>query len=262
MDRLLPLPRRKWLNIVLDLNGILCHTAFKSQINESKAYRLEDHVLSHKYPTIIGPKAVFARRNVGEFLRQVSLITDKVLVWTSMMKRNAEPIAGHLFRGCREPFDILSQDQCTMIEISPRKFFQHRQKALLMKVLSDTLFTNPSGGTSFSPDNTLLIDDSQHKSICNENGNAIFLRTWSPQDEGDDFLMGELLPWLSRLDCQGGYLQRYVEGNRIGLNPLRAGDDDVDRLLDGMLESSRRMGSRFKLPGMGIIIEQGKISYQ
>ena len=172
-----PPPRRKWLNIVFDFNGILCHTAFKLHVDKLRPYSLEDNVLCHKNPTIIGPKAVFARQNVGEFLRQVSSIADRVLVWTSRLKWNAEPIAGHLFRGSRQPYDILSQDQCTKIELSPGKFFNLGQKILYMKVLSQTLFTNPSGGTSFSPDNTLLIDDSPHKSICNENGNAIFLRT-------------------------------------------------------------------------------------
>ena len=247
------------MNIVFDLNGILCHTSFKSNASTSRPFSLEDNVLCHKTPTVIGPKLVFARKNVGEFLRQVSAIADRVLVWTSMMKQNAEPIAGHLFRGCKEPYDILSQHQCTMIELSPRKFFQLGQKVLYMKVLSETLFTNPSGNTSFSPGNTLLIDDSPHKSICNENGNAVFLRTWSPQDKEDDFLMEELLPWLRRLESQAGHLQRYVEDNRIGLDPLRPGDGNANKLIDAMLESSQIMGSRFTLPGMGIVIENGRV---
>ena len=71
--------------------------------------------------------------------------------------------------------------------------------------------------------------------------------------------MGELLPWLRQLDCQAGHLQRYVEDNQICLNPLRAGDHNVDRLIDGMAQSSRIMGSRFRLPGMGLVIEQGRV---
>lgn len=255
-----PPPRRKWLNIVLDLNGILCHTSFKSNASTSRPYSLEDNVLCHRTPTIIGPKAVFARPNVGKFLRQVSLIADKVLVWTSMLKRNAEPIAGHLFRGCREPYDILSQNQCSTIELSPGKSFQLGQKVLYMKVLSETLFSNPSGETSFSPGNTLLIDDSPQKSICNENGNAVFFRTWSPQDKADDLLMGELLPWLRRLDCQEeGHLQGFVEANRIGLDPLRAGDGNTIKLVNAMLKSSQTMGTRFRLPGIGLVVEDGHV---
>ncbi len=77
---ILPPPRRKWLNIVFDLNGILCHTAMKSYREKFKLYKLEDNVLCHRNPTIIKPKAVFARQNLGEFLREVSVITDRVLV--------------------------------------------------------------------------------------------------------------------------------------------------------------------------------------
>lgn len=105
---LLP-PRRKWLNIVFDLNGILCHTVLKSYAEKFKPYKLEDNVLCHRNPTIIEPKAVFAPQNLGEVLGQVSAIVDKVLVWTMILKRNAEPIVEHLFRGCRGPYDILSQ---------------------------------------------------------------------------------------------------------------------------------------------------------
>ena len=130
-----------------------------------------------------------------------------------------------------------------------------------MKVLSETLFTNPSGDTSFSPDNCLLIDDSPLKSICNENGNAVFLRTWNPNEGADDFLLGELLPWLCLLvsTCKPGKLQRYVEVNRIGVDPSRAGDYKVDRVIDGMRESPKNMGCRFTLRRMGMVIERGGI---
>lgn len=257
----LPPPRRKWLNIVFDLNGILCHTAQKSSGEKFSPYQLQDNVLSHRNPTIIGPKAVYARQNIAEFLREVSSLADRVLVWTSMFKRNAEPIAGHLFRGCKGPYDILSQDQCSKIEVSPGRFFQIGIAVLCMKVLSEHLFTNVSGDTSFSPDNTLLIDDSPAKSICNENGNAIFLRTWNQHERQDDVLMGELLPWLRRLDsnCQPGHMRRYVEENRIGLNPLRPGDYHVKDIINGMRESSMNMGSRYRLPGIGVVIEGGRV---
>lgn len=209
---------------------------------------------------IVRPKVVFARQNVGEFLQHVSAIADKVLVWTTMLKRNAEPIPEHLFRGCRGPYDILSQDKCKKIEFSSGKVVHLGLHVHCIKVLSETLFTNPSRGSSFSSDNTLLIDDSPYKSICNENGNAIFLNTWTHHNRRDDILMEELLPWLRRLDsnCQPGQLQRYVEDKQIGRNPLQAEDYNVDKLIDGMRESSKIMGSRYELPGIGVVIEPGR----
>ena len=254
----MPPSRRKWLNIVFDLNGILCHSALKSGADKFKHYKLEDNVLCHWNPTIIGPKAVFARQNVGEFLQQVSEIAHRIIVWTTMFKRNAEPIAGHLFGGCRAPYDVLGQEQCTRIEIARGKFFHWGPKVHLMKVLSEALFSNNGGGSPIDATNTLLIDDSLEKSVCNENGNAIFLETWSHTKQRDNVLMDDLLPWLQRLhsSCLDGGLQQYVEDNRIGLNPLDRHSYYLQRIMDAMKESAEVTGSRFELPGIGVVIEK------
>jgi NLI interacting factor-like phosphatase len=253
-----PGPRRKWLNIVFDLNGVLCQCALKSYAANLQSYKLEDNVLCHRIPTIIGPKAVFARQNVGEFLRQVSEIANKVVVWTTMFKRNAEPIAGHLFSGGKAPYDILGQEQCTKIEVAPGKFFHRGQKMHCMKNLSGTLLSDGSEEESFHAHNTLLIDDSPDKSICNFNGNAIFLDTWSHAKRRDDVLMGELLPWLKRLhsDCRNGELLQYVDGNRIGNKPLGRDDYQAKHIVEAMRVSMEVMGARFELPGIGLVIER------
>ena len=165
---LVPTMRRKWLNIIFDLNGMLCHSAMKLYGEKMNPYRVKDKVLNHKRPTIVGPKAVFARPNMSKFFREVSKIAHRMVVWTMMLKHNVEGIVGHLFNGCR-PYDILSQDQCTKVEVSWGKFFHLNVQLHCLKDLNDVLFHNPSGDTSFTPDNTILIDD-----FPNENGNAIF----------------------------------------------------------------------------------------
>ena len=178
-----------------------------------------------------------------------------------MFKRNAESIARHLFNEYREPFDILGQEQCKKIELSPGKFFDCGLKMYCLKVLSKTLFDdNELGTSSFNVDNTILIDVSLKKSVCNENGNAIFLETWSHEKRRDDVLMGELLPWLRRLEsnCKQGQLHQYVEENRIGMNSLSAGQYPLEDIINGMRESSRVMGSRFELPTIGLVIEKGR----
>ena len=250
-----PAPRPKWLNIVFDLNGVLCQTVFKSTVEKMKSYKVQDHVLYHRYPTIIGPKAVFARPNVGEFLREVSNIANRVVVWTSMMRRNAEPIAAHLFYGCKQPYEILGQENCTRIEVSKRKFFNLNGKDHCLKVLSESLFSNPTG-TPFTVNNTLLIDDSPSKSVCNENGNAVFLDTWSHAQRRDDVLMGELLSWLRRLHSQSlnGDMRRYVEDNRIGMNPLSSSDSTMKKIVEAMRESGKVMGACYKLLGIGLVL--------
>ena len=93
-----------------------------------------------------------------------------------MARRNAESIAAHLFYGCKQPYKILGQENCTKIEVSKRKFFDLNGKDHCLKVLSESLFSNPTG-IPFTVNNTLLIDNSPSKSVCNENGNAAFLST-------------------------------------------------------------------------------------
>jgi NLI interacting factor-like phosphatase len=255
-----PQTRRKWLNIVFDLNGILCQCALKAYAAKLKPYKLEDNVLCHKVPTIIGPKAVFARQNVAEFLREVSGFADRIVVWTSMFKYNAEPIAGHIFSKSKAPFDILAQEQCKKIEMSKGRFHSRGDKYTLLKVLSEQLFCNPSEGKSFGLENTLLIDDSPEKSVCNERGNAIFLDTWSHGQRRDNFLLGNLLPWLRRLDadCPQGHLREYVEANRIGKSPLEASNYYLEDMVEGMRESAKNLLSRFELPGIDLVIEPGR----
>ena len=256
----MPESKRKWLNIVFDLNGVLCHTALKSYAAKYKSFNVEDHVLCHRNPTVIGPKVVFARPNLGEFLQHVGMIAKRVVVWTTMLKRNAKPIVDHLFHGCAHPYDILGQEQCTKIEISEGKYFHQGGKVHCMKVLSEALFTNYSGDDSFTANNTLLIDDSPSKSVCNENGNAIFLDTWSPINRRDDVLKGELLPWLRHLhlNCRNGELRDYVQKNRFGVNPFTARDLSMRQIEDAMRVSNKALGARYELPGIGLVIGRGR----
>ena len=57
---LVPPPRKKWLNIIFNLNGVLCQSAMKSYADKYRPYRVKDKVLYHQNPMIIGPKAVFS----------------------------------------------------------------------------------------------------------------------------------------------------------------------------------------------------------
>ena len=127
-----------------------------------------------------------------------------------------------------------------------------------MKVLSEALFSNNGGGSTFDVTNTILIDDSPDKSVCNENGNAIFLETWNHTKRRDNVLMDDLLPWLQRLhsSCLEGGLLEYVNENRIGLNPLDCNDYYLQKIMEGMRDFAEVMGSRFQLPGIGLVIER------
>ena len=135
-------------------------------------------MFSHKEPTVIGTKAVYVCPGVQEFLGELSLLANHIIVWSSMMRKSVEPIAGFLFQNTREPYVILGQEQCRKVERFRGKFVTEGGnpfKVLLLKVLGEHLFLDPGDPSSFSKDDTILIDDSPFKSVLNENGNAVFL---------------------------------------------------------------------------------------
>ena len=66
-------PPSKWLNIVLDLNGVLCHCVERSSAcRHGRTLRQDQHVYSSRIPTLVGPKGVYYRPRVREFLHFIS----------------------------------------------------------------------------------------------------------------------------------------------------------------------------------------------
>ncbi len=259
MSSIVSTPRHKWLNIVLDLNGILCHCVERST---ARRQRYSNDVAMNEFsstvPTLIGPKGVYVRPRLREFLAAISDIAAHVIIWSSMKRSTVEAIAGFLFKDLTPPFDILGQDSCTKIETTPNNFLTglNSSKEIFLKVLSERLFWSASKSMSIDRDNTLLIDDSPEKSVCNENGNAIFLDPWTRHVENDDFLMEGLAPWLRHLhlSCEPGHLREYVERNRIGCSPLSPDDALLKYIIRGMTISAKNMGIHYELPGIGGVI--------
>ena len=107
-----------------------------------------------------------------------------------------------------------------------------------MKVLLEQLFHESS---PFTKENTLLIDDSREKSVCNESRNAIILKSWTHKDQNDNVLLGRLLPWLESLHngCPAEKLRQYVNANRIGLGPPTRDDDLVQEMMAVTRECAR-----------------------
>ena len=120
-----------------------------------------------------------------------------------MVRSNADLMVSYLFIGNPKPYRILAQDQCKMILFPPGRLSRPCQVGIFMKVFSEQLFHESS---PFTKENTLLIDDSREKSVCNESVNAIFLKPWTHEDQNDNVLLGRLLPWLESLHngCPAG----------------------------------------------------------
>ena len=253
---IVPRQRRKWLNIVLDVNGVLGQCIPKFELGRvHRVHEMSDNIFSHETPTIVGGKAVYARQNLREFLRQLSNIALRIVVWMLMVRSNADLVASYLFIGNPKPYRILAQDQCKMISFPPGRISRPGKAGIFMKVLSEQLFHESS---PFTKENTLLIDDSREKSICNESGNTIFLKPWTHEDENDNVLLGRFLPWLESLHngCPAGQLQQYVNANRIGLGPPTRDDDLVQQMMAVMRECSRERGARYEIPWLNVVVER------
>ena len=77
----------KWLNVVLDLNGILYECVGRASLSKGvTTYNVKDNIFSDECPTIVGAKAVYVRPGLWEFLAEISHIANCVLVWSSMLK--------------------------------------------------------------------------------------------------------------------------------------------------------------------------------
>jgi hypothetical protein len=81
-----------------------------------------------------------------------------------------------------------------------------------------------------------LIDDSLEKSILNDAGNAVFLKSWKHtmnNSASDAYLTTDAGPWLERLHKEGhGEVPTFVNSNRLGVNPLVPGDVLYDLVMD------------------------------
>ena len=171
-----------------------------------------------------------------------------------MKKSTVELIARFFFHNLPSPYAILGQNECTNIEIGDDQFVFNfnENKLIFLKIMPQQLFR---GFTTFSPfinDNTILIDDSPKKSVCNESGNAIFLQSWSQNELESNYLLDTLVPWLTRLNthCMPEFLWKYVDQNRIGCPPLAADDPLLLHMMRGMVLSAKNVGVHYNVVGV------------
>ena len=100
-------PKRKWLNIVLNINGILCHCMEKKATNKMPFMNsVQQRIHSYMVPTIVEPKAVFTRLGLHEFFIAISKFATRVIIWSSMKKSTVEEIVHYLFHGLPQPFEV------------------------------------------------------------------------------------------------------------------------------------------------------------
>jgi len=234
----------KWLNIVLNLNGVLYQCVERATaVRRGRSYHLDQHIYFARIPTLIGRKCVYCRPRLHEFLDRIFDLVAHIVVWNSMRRETVELIADFLFHDLPPPYAIFGHNHCQTINNGAGQtlYSRNRDKPMFLKIMSQHLFSSSKRASSFNVDNTLLIDDSLEKDVCNDNGSVLFLNSWSRDRIDCNFLMDMLAPWLDCLSssCLRGQLTTYVDKNRIGQLPLSAQDQGQLHMMEAISLSER-----------------------
>ena len=114
VERIAPSPSRavsRWLNVVLDLNGILCMCVEYRFLSRIAAWNPESAPHSSSVPARISPKAVYVHPSCSTFLSALSGFAD-ITVWSSIRELTIQKICENLFKGLPMPLHILGHDSC------------------------------------------------------------------------------------------------------------------------------------------------------
>ncbi|KAG0594754.1 hypothetical protein M758_UG106300, partial [Ceratodon purpureus] len=168
-------PQSGWLNVVLDLNGILCSSTPNWPGKSFVSHDLSIHSTSK--PAVVGPKLVCVRPNCADFLRRLSTFAT-ITVWSSIKTSTTKMICDYLFGPIRPvyPLKILGQEDCQRVpmgvDFRGRPVYMKEpgtQKDIFLKPMSDGLFRKFGG--LYSEANTIFIDDSPIKHCQNNSYN-------------------------------------------------------------------------------------------
>ena len=151
------------LNVILDLNGVLCSCVQKSTVTGrgslQKLFYKEGFIHSVMIPTYIGPKAIYVCPGVAAFVRRVSKFAD-ITVWSSMMQFTTSQVVDYLFHRNVKPMAVYGQESCDTIQVNNGVELKYPKsdKSIFLKTMSSHLFLRDA--SKYKENNTILIDDS------------------------------------------------------------------------------------------------------
>ena len=178
--------------LVLDVNGLLLHRV-RGPVPAT---------VQHKPDAKLRRVKLFARPHMRAFV-QWCLYHFHVAIWSSATRENAELLSHFVFgENFRENTAFVwGQDQCRQTGLKHR---HDRHKPVVLKELR-RIWQDAELGRCFDHHNTLLIDDSAHKSCMNPAHTAIHPPAWTCDMQDDDMLgPGSVLTeFLQGLVCAG-----------------------------------------------------------
>ncbi|KAJ7956485.1 NLI interacting factor-like phosphatase [Quillaja saponaria] len=195
--------------LILDVNGLLAD--FVPNVPEE-----------HKADIMISQKAVFKRPFCDDFL-QFCFDRFNVGVWSSRTKRNVDIAIKFLMGKSRSKLLFCwDQSHCTKTRF---KTIENIDKPLVLKELK-TLWEQRKPGLpwkkgDYNESNTLLLDDSPYKALCNPMNTAIFPYPYKYTDTNDASLGpgGDIRVYLEGL-AMAEDVQKYVASHPFGQGPI------------------------------------------
>ncbi|KAK8936987.1 hypothetical protein KSP39_PZI012088 [Platanthera zijinensis] len=200
--------------LVLDLNGILCDVVFSS-CGSRMPYKK------------VSKKPVFKRPFLDDFM---AFCFEKfaVGIWSSRNKKNVAGVINYIMCDTKDKL-LFSWDQskCTLTGFNTIK---ERYKPLVLKELIKLWDKEeaalPWEKGDYSPSNTLLVDDSPYKALCNPPNTAIFPFSYDFRDEGDNFLApgGAFRIYLENI-AMADDVQEHVKEHSFGQLAITSADE-------------------------------------
>jgi hypothetical protein len=225
----------KWLNVVLDLNGILCVCLEERLMPRGQTYVVGKKPHSGTVPFLVGPKAVYIRPFCKRFLTELGNVAD-ITIWSSMRVSTVKSVCDLLFEDLPvKPLNILGQESCDRIRVQDDRGkvsymkVKGTMKDLFLKSVQKHLFS--SFGGRYSAKNTIVVDDSPVKHVLNPSENIILPETWTFAGAGqsDTYLMDTLLPWVLQLHMRRDQgIRTFWNLNKIGRTMMCEDPFDLD----------------------------------
>ncbi|KAL6877575.1 hypothetical protein ACP4OV_012790 [Aristida adscensionis] len=199
--------------LILDLNGLL------ADINQ-------DYKNAEFADARVRGKLVFRRPYCDDFLR-FCFQNFELGVWSSRKRENVNSVVNILMRDLKQYLLFCwDMSHCTVTGCTT---VDNKSKPLVLKELKklwckeDSL---PWEQGEFSASNTLLVDDSPYKALCNPPHTAIFPNPYSYLNQRDDYSLGpggDLRVYLEKL-AQADDVQVFVKDNPFGQPAIAEGD--------------------------------------
>ncbi|KAJ1275142.1 hypothetical protein BS78_05G113900 [Paspalum vaginatum] len=200
--------------LILDLNGLL------ADINQ-------DYHNAHKAHAKVRSKLVFRRPCCDDFLR-FCFQNFELGIWSSRKRENVNSVCNILMRDLKQHLLFCwDMSYCTVTGCNT---VDNKHKPLVLKELKKLWNKEepslPWELGEFSPSNTLLVDDSPYKALCNPPNTAIFPQPYSYLNERDDYSLGpggDLRVYLERVAAADN-VQYFVRDNPFGQNSITESD--------------------------------------